>query len=145
VGIPLTEKNIYFYMYWFDKNIYIVYETEPNIWWNVCFEMIWLVSILFKYYQWCLRIDAWVKGVNWFKVFEYVLRLRFKLCKLFENMSCWNCSVFWREYVLNDFKVLDKMLDLFSVKRTWFNNCMIWAWYSSEIYTGQARNIEHVV
>jgi hypothetical protein len=25
--------------------------------------------------------------------------------------------VLWRNYVLNDFKVLDKMLDLFSVKR----------------------------
>jgi len=82
VGIPLTEKNIYFYMYCIDKNIYIVYEIEPTIWWNVCFEMIWLVSIMFKLYQWCLRIDAWVKGVNGFKVFEYVLRLRFKLCKL---------------------------------------------------------------
>jgi hypothetical protein len=31
VGIPLTEKNIYFYMYWIDKNIYIVYEIEPTI------------------------------------------------------------------------------------------------------------------
>jgi len=78
------------------ENIYIVYETEPTIWWNVCFEMIWLFSIMFKLYQWCLRIDAWVKGVNGFKVFEYVLWLGFKLCKLFENMSCWNCLRFMK-------------------------------------------------
>jgi len=33
--------------------------------------------------------------------------------------------VLWRNYVLNDFKVYDEMLDLFSFKRTWFSNCMI--------------------
>jgi len=51
--------------------------------------------------------------------------------------------VLWRNYVLNDFKVLHKMLDLFSFRVAWFSNCMISAWYSSEIYTGQAQNIEH--
>jgi hypothetical protein len=93
-GYSTHWENIYFYTYWIDKNIYIVYETELTTWWNLCFEMIWLVSIMFKLYQWCLRIDAWVKGVNGFKVFEYILRLGFKLCKLFENMSCWNCLCF---------------------------------------------------
>jgi hypothetical protein len=61
--------------------------------------------------------------------------------QIIENMLCWNCL----HSVLNVFKVLDKVLDLFSFKGMWFNNCMISAWYSSEKYTGQARNIEHVV
>jgi hypothetical protein len=52
--------------------------------------------------------------------------------------------VLWRNYVLNDFKVLHKMLYLYSFK-TWFSNCMISTWYSSEIYIGQAQNIEHVI
>jgi hypothetical protein len=33
--------------------------------------------------------------------------------------------VLWRNWVLNDFKVFDEMLDLFSFKRMWFSNCII--------------------
>jgi len=45
--------------------------------------------------------------------------------------------VLWN-YVLNDFKVFDEMLNLFSFKD-------FIAWYSSEKYTGQTQSIEHIV
>jgi hypothetical protein len=35
--------------------------------------------------------------LNWFKMFECVLRLGFKLCKLIENMSCWNFLCFMKK------------------------------------------------
>jgi hypothetical protein len=71
-----------------------------------------------------------------------MLRLRFKLCKIVWEHVMLQLFMFYEEkYVLNDFKVFD----LFSFKGTWFSNSMISAWYNSEIYTGQAHNIEHVV
>jgi len=50
--------------------------------------------------------------------------------------------VLWRNYDLNNFKVFDEMLYLFSFKKIWFDNCMI-LWYKSETYTCQAQSIEH--
>jgi len=59
-GYSTHWENIYFYMYWIDKNIYIVYETDEMY-------MLWddlLVSIMFKLYQWCLRDSARVKSIE---------------------------------------------------------------------------------
>jgi hypothetical protein len=67
-----------------------------------------------------LRLFMFYEIMFW--VWEYVM---LKLFRFYEEIMFWMI-----------FKVLDKMLDLFSFKRTWFSNCMISAWYSSEIYTG---------
>jgi hypothetical protein len=42
-GYSTHWENIYFYMYWIDKNIYTVIETEPTIWWNV-YALRWFIS-----------------------------------------------------------------------------------------------------
>jgi hypothetical protein len=63
--------------------------------------------------------------LNWFKVFECVCGwdLNYANCLITCHVEI--VYILWRNYDFNDFKVFDKMLDLFSFKRTWFSNCMI--------------------
>jgi hypothetical protein len=77
--------------------------------------------------------------LNWFKVFECVLRLRFKLCKLFENMSCWTVYILWRKHDLNDFKVFNEMLDCLVLREHDLAKHDFTTWYSSERYTDQVH------
>jgi hypothetical protein len=53
--------------------------------------------------------------------------------------------VLWRNYVLNDFKVFDETSNLLVLREHDLVIAWFLAWHSSEIYTGQAQNIEHVV
>jgi len=127
VGIPLTEKNIYFFICNRLRKIYIVYEIEPTIWWIICFEMIWLVSIMFKLYQWCLWNSARVKSIeliksvmfcswdlNYANCWEYVM---LKLFTFYETMF-W----VWEHVMLKLFKFYEETMFWMSSK------CCIKCW-----------------
>jgi hypothetical protein len=64
-GYSTHWENIYFYMYWIDKNIYILF-MKLNQPYDEMY-MLWddlLVSIMFKLYQWCLRDSVRVKSID---------------------------------------------------------------------------------
>jgi len=66
------------------------------------FDYVQIISMIFK--KWCMSEECWID------------------LKCLSVCCGWDL---WRNYDLNDFKMLIKMLDLFSFKRTWFSNCMI--------------------
>jgi len=69
VSILLTEK-LYFYALWICK-MYIVLWIWTDHMMKCMFWIIWLVSIMFKLYQWCLRNSARVKSI------ELILSVKF--------------------------------------------------------------------
>jgi hypothetical protein len=76
----------YIFIYVIDWYIYIyiyIYEL-------ISFDYVWTISMMFK--KWYMSEKYWVD----LKCLS-VLRLWFKLCKLFGNMSCWNCLCFMKK------------------------------------------------
>jgi hypothetical protein len=60
--------------------------------WDNLISFNYVQIILMKFKKWCINEECLID----LKVFDYVLRLKFKLCKLFENMSCWKCLCFMK-------------------------------------------------
>jgi hypothetical protein len=98
VSILLTKK-IYFYILWICK-MYIVLWIRTNHMKKYMFWIIWIVwlysiiSIMFK--KWCMSEECW----NWFKMFECVLQLRFKLCKIVWEHAMLKLFMFYEETMI---------------------------------------------
>jgi hypothetical protein len=83
------------------------------------FDYVQIISMIFK--KWCMSEECWID----LKCLSVCCGWDLNYANCFRTCHVETVYILWRNYDLNDFKVLIKMLDLFSFKRTWFSNCMI--------------------
>jgi hypothetical protein len=83
------------------------------------FDYVQIISMIFK--KWCMSEECWID----LKCLSVCCGWDLNYANCLRTCHVETVYILWRNYDLNDFKVLIKMLDLFSFKRTWFSNCMI--------------------
>jgi hypothetical protein len=77
------------------------------------------MSMMFK--KWCKSEMCWID----LKCLSMCCGWNLNYANCLRTCHVETVYVLWRNYVLNDFKVFDEMLDLFSFDGTWFSNSMI--------------------
>jgi hypothetical protein len=83
------------------------------------FDYVQIISMIFK--KWCMSEECWID----LKCLSVCCGWDLNYANCLRTCHVETVYILWRNYDLNDFKMLIKMLDLFSFKRTWFSNCMI--------------------
>jgi len=85
----------------------------------ISFNYIQTISMMFK--NWCMSEMCWMD----LKCLSIWCGWDLNYSNCLRTCHIETVYVLWRNYDLNDFKVFDELLDLFSFKGTWFSNCMI--------------------
>jgi hypothetical protein len=85
----------------------------------ISFDYVQIISMLFK--NWCMSEKCWIV----LKCLSVCCGWNLNYANSMRTCHVEIVYVLWRNYDLNDFKVFDEMLDLFSFKGTWFSNSMI--------------------
>jgi hypothetical protein len=84
--------------------------------------IVWLCSIISMIFKkWCMSEVCWID----LKCLSVCCGWDLNYANCLRTCHVETVYVLWKNYDFNDFKVFDKMLDLFSFKGTWISNSTI--------------------